>query len=42
MSGALPTPVAQWVIAAAVKGAAAMRPRHALELEEAMGEWMRR
>lgn len=42
MSGALPLPVAQWVIAAAVKGAAAMRPRLALELEEAMGDWMRR
>lgn len=42
LGGALPLPVAQWVIAAAVKGAAAMRPRLALELEEATGEWMRR
>jgi hypothetical protein len=40
MAGALPLPQAQWVLAASVKGAMAMRPRLGTELEEATAEWM--
>lgn len=40
MAGALPLPQAQWVLAASVKGAMAMRPRLGTELEEATADWM--
>ncbi len=41
LAGALPLPVAQRVLSASAKGAAAMRPRLGHDLEEASAEWMR-
>ncbi|KAL4447783.1 hypothetical protein ABPG75_005002 [Micractinium tetrahymenae] len=41
LAGGLPLPVAQRVLSASAKGAAAMRPRLGHELEEASAEWMR-
>lgn len=41
LAGGLPSRVAQRVLAASAKGAAAMRPRLGRELEEASGEWVR-